>query len=191
MLLMFGVAVGCTGNSAEPAGSSERAPALSGGFGTRHVTLTCVDAKGVLAVVGAKTGLTVGDVVFGGFTRVVSSIPRAEDVRLQLPHGVHWYFRKAPIVLKADATTVTVSVAASGQALAWVPFDVWTSGTPPDLRQWSARSVTVHNCPGKNTSFLGGLLAARPTACLVLQVRSRGEAEQTVRRRLNGTFCTR
>jgi hypothetical protein len=103
----------------------------------------------------------------------VSSIPRAEDVRFALPHGVHWFFRKVPIVLKADATTVTVSVAASGQALAWVPFDVWTSGTPPDLRQWSARSVTAHNCPGKNTSFLGGLLAARPTACLVLQVRSK------------------
>jgi hypothetical protein len=139
MLLVFGVAVGCTGNSAEPAGSSARAPAHSGGFGTRHVTLTCVDANGVSAVLGAKAGLTVGVVVFGGFTTVVSSIPRAEDVRLRPPHGVHWFFRKVPIVLKADATAVTISVAASGQALAWVPFDVWTSGTPPDLGQWSAR----------------------------------------------------
>jgi hypothetical protein len=60
MLLMFGVAVGCTGNSAEPAGSSARALAHSGGFGTRHVTLTCVDANGVSTVVGARAGLTLG-----------------------------------------------------------------------------------------------------------------------------------
>jgi hypothetical protein len=195
LLLMLAFMAACTSDggasgSAEPTTSSNRASGHSERFGTRHVTLTCADAIGVSAVAPAKAGLTVWDVVFEGFSTFMSSVPRAEDVGLRLPHGVHWYFRKAPIVLKADVTTVTVSVGPPEQALAWVPSDVWTSGTPPDLGQWSARSVTLQNCPGKTTSFLGGMLAARPNACLVLHVHARGGSEQNVWRRLDGRSCT-
>jgi hypothetical protein len=87
------------------------------------------------------------------------------------------------------ATDVTVSVVRPGQALAWIPFDVWASETPPDLRQWAAATVTLRSCPAKTTWFLGSLRAAHPDACIELQMRPSGEVEHTIHRHLNGRTC--
>ena len=84
---------------------------------------------------------------------------------------------------------VTIHIAGSRQALAWVPAAVWTAGTPVVLSAWAARSVTVNNCAHKDTSFLGGILAAAPNPCLALRVRSRGSRQHTIRWHLNGTPC--
>ncbi|MDP9222415.1 MAG: hypothetical protein M3P18_00890 [Actinomycetota bacterium] len=108
-----------------------------------------------------------------------------------LPTDLHWYFRKAPLTVMAGARRVTINIAGAGQALAWLPFNVWTAGTPVALSAWAARSVTVNNCARKDTTFLGGILAADPNACLLLHVRSQRSGEQTIRWNLNGTACHR
>src|SRR5687767_4401699 len=93
--------------------------------------------------------------------------------------GVHWYFGKAPLVLRGGAQA-TVSVAGTGQAVAWVPGSVWTAGVPPDLTRWAVSSVTLQGCPDRPVLFLGGILAADLTTCVVLRVASTRHAEVTV-----------
>lgn len=189
------LSVGCsagTGSSGSEQGATPQEGSVSattGGFGTRHVTLTCDDAEGVSTPGTPVHGLTVGDVTFGGLKDPSGTVPRAEDVGLVLPTGLHWYFRKSPLTVRADAMRVTIHIAGSRQALAWVPAAVWTAGTPVVLSAWAARSVTVNNCAHKDTSFLGGILAAAPNPCLALRVRSRGSRQHTIRWHLNGTPC--
>jgi hypothetical protein len=187
---------GCTGhagdNSATGGPSARPTPATSAapdGFGTRHVTLACADA--VTASATDAQRLTGDDVGFEGLTTPAGPAPpRAADVGLRLPPGLRWYFRKAPLVMRAGSGDVTVDVSGPGQALAWVPSTVWTSGGSPDLGPWAASSVTLHSCPDKTVLFLGGLLAADPATCLLLRVRSTERAEETDRQRLNGSPCT-
>jgi hypothetical protein len=191
---VFVFVTGCTGSGRFPAtghapGSASGTTSAPGaGFGTGHKVLTCADAHSAV-VADDVTGLAVGDVVFGGLTGGGGSVPRAEDVGLRLPDDLDWYFAKAPLILRARARKVTVKVTGPGQALAWVPSSVWTTGSPIDLGPWAAGSVTVQNCPGEDTSFLGGILAVAPNPCLGLQVRSRWSSTETVYRRLNGSPC--
>jgi hypothetical protein len=197
VVLLVSLSVGCSAGAGS-SGSDEQGAtpqagsvsATTGGFGARRVTLTCADAEGVSTPGSTPVhGLTVGDVTFGGLKDPSGTVPRAEDVGLVLPNGLHWYFRKAPLTVRADAMVVTIHIAGSRQALAWVPAAVWTAGTPVVLSAWAARSVTVNNCANKDTWFLGGILAAAPNPCLALRVRSRGSRQHTIRWHLNGTPC--
>jgi hypothetical protein len=155
----------------------------AGDFGTRHITLTCADA--ITAREADASGLT--DVVFEGLSQA-ESVPRAEDVGLRLPPGLHWYFRKFPLVLKVNAMDVTIAVSGPGQALLWVPSAVWNA--PTDVGPWASSSVSLQSCPDKNALFLGGILAANPNTCLLFHVRPTGRDEQTFRQQLNGSPCT-
>jgi hypothetical protein len=92
--------------------------------------------------------------------------------------------------MRESSRDVTVAVSGPGQPLAWVPSSVWTSGGSPDLGPWAASSVTLHSCPDKTAMFLGGILAADLTTCLLLHVRSTGRAEHTVRQHLDGSPYT-
>jgi hypothetical protein len=113
---------------------------------------------------------------------------RAEDVGLRLPPGLHWYFRKVPLGLPAGTSAITLAVSGAGQALAWVPFDVWTAGSP-DLDAWAASSVTMHACRDRPVLFLGGLLAESPDTCITLKMSEVGAQEQTARLLLDGSPC--
>ena len=180
------VAAGCTGHASGPNDQTTHPTSIASsmsadGFGTRHVTLTCADA--IAARPADVSGLT--DVVFAGLSQT-EAVPHAEDVGLRLPPGLHWYFRKAPIVMKANAMDATIAVSGPGQALAWVPSGVWDKGV--DLGPWGSSSVSLQSCPDMNALFLGGILAADPTTCMVFHVRS-GGSEQTFRQQLNGSWC--
>jgi hypothetical protein len=193
------LSVGCSGGaessrSDEQAATPQAGPAsvATAGFGTRHITLTCADAFEVSPPGSAPvSGLKAGDVIFEGLKGSSGQVPRAEDVGLVLPTDLHWYFRKAPLTVRAAAMRVTIHIAGSRRALAWVPDAVWTAGTPPDLSAWAARSVTINTCAHKDTSFLGGILAAEPNPCLTLRVHSRRSGQHTIHRHLNGTACHR
>jgi hypothetical protein len=150
------------------------------------VTLTCADA--VAASATDAKNLT-GEVGFEALTRTEPVPPRAEDAGLRLPSGLQWYFRKVPLVVADGSREVTVAVSGPGQALAWVPLSVWTSGNSPDLGPWAASSVTLHGCPDRAAVFLGGILAADLNTCLLLHVRA-PRAEHTARQHLDGSPCT-
>jgi len=80
-----------------------------------------------------------------------------------------WLFRKSPIVVAAGTESVTVSVPDDGkQFLAWVPVNIWTSGTPPDLTEWSRTSITMQPCSNQAAAFLGGVLALTPDQCFTM-----------------------
>jgi hypothetical protein len=183
LLLVLVVAAGCAGHAGVQDSTPHSSPTSGAltGFGTRHVTLSCSDA--IAARPADVSGLT--DVVFAGLSQT-QAVPRAEDVGLRLPPGLHWYFRKAPIVMKANAIDATIAVSGPGQALAWVPSGVWDNGV--DLGPWGSSSVTLQSCPDMNALFLGGILAADPTTCMVYHVQS-GRDEQTFRQQLNGSSC--
>jgi hypothetical protein len=152
-------------------------------FGARQTSLNCDDATGLGPddVIGASP--------FAPLERSTSAPPaRAEDVGLRLPPGLHWYFRKEPLSLPAGTSAITLAVSGADQALAWVPFDVWTAGSP-DLWAWAASSVTMHACPDRPVLFLGGLLAERPDTCIALTMSEVGGEERTVRLLLDGSPC--
>lgn len=196
LLVAIVVAGGCTGHAGVDGAAGERSTGASpvvtstapDGFGTRHVTLTCADA--IAASAADAKSLTGEDVGFAGLARAEPAPPRAEDAGLRLPDGLHWYFRKAPLVMRDNSSDVTIAVSGPGQALAWIPSSVWTLGGRPDLGPWAASSVTLHSCPDKAAMFLGGILAADLTTCLLFHVRSAGRAERTIRQRLDGSACT-
>lgn len=194
-LLSVGCSAGAGSSGSDEHGATPQVgsvPATTGGFGTRRVTLTCVDAYDVSPAGSTPArGLRVGDVIFGGLNGSSGQVPRAEDVGLVLPTDLHWYFRKSPLTVGAAASRVTIHIAGPRRALAWVPDAVWTAGTPVDLSAWAARSVTINTCAHKDTSFLGGILAAEPNPCLTLRVRSRGSGQHTIHRHLNATACHR
>jgi hypothetical protein len=115
--------------------------------------------------------------------------PLAEDVGLRLPAGIHWYFRKLPLAMGTGAADFTVSVSGAGQALAWVPAAVWTTGVKPDLTAWAASSVTLRSCPDRAALFLGGILAADLNTCLQLTMSRAGQLRRTVGQHLDGSPC--
>jgi hypothetical protein len=123
-------------------------------------------------------------------TKTSSALPRADDVGIQLPAGLHWYMRKDPLTLPAGATDVTLLVAGAGQALAWVPSAVWTTGGRLDLGPWAASSVTLRSCPDRAALFLGGVLSADLVTCINLTMRQEGRPERTVHQLLDGSACT-
>jgi hypothetical protein len=171
---------GCTATTPHhPPASSPAAVA----FGTRHVTLGCADS------VDATPDQAPREDPFQSLAVGTAPPPRAEDVGLRLPAGMHWYFRKNPLAVPAGAGDVTASVSGPGQVLAWVPGTVWTAGPPPDLGAWAASSLTVRSCPDRTAVFLGGLLAADPTTCVQLTTRRAGQPDDTIRRRLDGSAC--
>jgi hypothetical protein len=194
LLAVVVVVAGCTGQSGShgptdltTSSAPVTASGSAGGFGTRHVTLTCAEAAAASAA--DASGLTDRDILIGALGAQTGSVPRAEDVGLRLPPGLHWYFRKGPLVMKAGAIEVTIAASGLEQALAWVPSAVWTSG--PDLGSWASASVTLQSCPDRNALFLGGILAANPDTCLQLQVSSAGREDQTFRQHLDGSACPR
>jgi hypothetical protein len=190
LVVLIMAAAGCTGHhgitgpTPEPVATS----ATPTSFGTRQVSLGCSDAT--WASTQDTQGMTADGLPFQGFTVQMERPPsRAEDAGLRLPAALHWYFRKAPLAMLAGAPDFTVAVSGPGQALAWVPVGVWTTGGHPDLTSWASASVTLHSCPDHAALFLGGVLAADPATCLHLVIRPAGRAERTVRQRLDGASC--
>jgi hypothetical protein len=187
-LLLLLIAGGCSAPAGSSGTSRSSPPASPDGFGARRIVLACEDA--IAASAADADSLKGNDFVFQGLSgQSESAPPRAEDVGLRLPPGVHWYFRKAPVVLRQGAPDVTIAVSGTGQALSWVPASAWTSGSPPDLTSWAGSSLTLKGCPDKAAMFLGGVLAAELTTCLQLHVRSGQRAETTLRQHLDGSPC--
>jgi hypothetical protein len=181
---------GCTGPAADrsddnaPASSQAAVSATPAAFGTRHLSLGCVDAIG--AAPGEASNRDPFRVLMAP---AASPPPRAEDVGLRLPAGLHWYFRKNPLGMPPGAADVTASLSGAGQALAWVPASVWTSGGSPDLGPWAASSITLHSCPDRAALFLGGILAADLDTCIQLTVHPAGHPGRTMRQRIDGSPC--
>jgi hypothetical protein len=186
-LMMSGA--GCTGSAHELSGGGSSRQAVTStpltSFGTRQTSLGCLDAVGVPADQGP-----VEDPIQVLLAKTNPALPRAEDVGVRLPVGLHWYLRKDPLALPAGAPDLTLSVAGVGQALGWVPSSVWTTGGPPDLGPWAASSVTLHSCPDRAVLFLGGMLAADLSTCINLTIRQEGRPERTVHQLLDGSACT-
>jgi hypothetical protein len=192
LVLLIMAAAGCTAHTG--GGTTDRTPepvttsATPASFGTRQISLDCTDATWASTM--DIQGLTRESIPFVGFSVRTQPPPLlAEDAGLRLPAGLHWYFRKQPLAMLAGAPDFTVAASGPGQALAWVPVGVWTSGGHPDLTSWAASSVTLHSCPDHAALFLGGVLAADPATCLHLNIRPAGRAERIVRQRLDGTSC--
>lgn len=186
VLLMIEAFGGCTSDTGA---SRETAPTNQNpGPPVHQVTLGCHDGvrQGIhrTAVV-----LRIGPVTFGGLRAPLSSVPLTEDVGLTLPWAADWHFRKAPLVVKGGESRISITSRSARSALVWVPYDVWTSGSPVDARPWATRSVQIHACPTRSVSYLGGIVAEDPSTCLVLRVRSSHGAAEVVRRRLDGQTC--
>jgi len=182
---------GCTGSPgpsrATPSPPTSPATTIGpDGFGIRSIRLTCAD--GVAATAADREGLR-GDVAIQGLGSRGGPALLAEDAGLRLPPGRRWYFRKAPLIVRAGAPDVSLDVAGPEQALAWVPQTVWRAGGHPDLGPWAAGSVTLSACADRATLFLGGLLAADAATCLLVRLRVAGQAGSSIRQRLDGSPC--
>lgn len=120
----------------------------------------------------------------------LSTVPLARDVQLIVPEGQDWLFRKSPIVIAAGTETVTVSVPDDGQQfLAWVPYSVWTNGSPPDLTEWSQTSITFQPCTDQAAAFLGGVLALEKDRCFTLSFQTENGPSDDRHVRLDGQAC--
>ena len=118
------------------------------------------------------------------------SVPLARDVGLTVPSDRGWLFRKSPIVVAAGNESVTVSVSEDGkQFLAWVPVNIWTSGTPPDLTEWSRTSITMQPCSDQATAFLGGVLALTSDQCFTMHFQTDSGVSDDQQVRLDGQAC--
>lgn len=191
-LAVMVVAAGCTGRAPDqtvegsPTPRSAATSVKPTAFGNRNVSLGCSDS------IGVRPGEAIDEVPFRGLATTDTEPPLAQDMLgFELPSGMHWYFRKNPLSMRKGAVDFTLSVSGSSQALAWVPAGVWTTqGKRPDLRTWAASSLTLHSCPDRPASFLGGILAEDLHSCLELTMRQAGHPEQTVHQRLDGSSCT-
>ncbi len=133
-----------------------------GGLGHDHIVLTCKDSAGALPIGDAGGNTTVDGATLTGL-RGKQDPPLAAEVGLVLPPGASLYFRKTPLYIEAGTGPVTLSLTEEkNEFLSWVPASVWTSGSPPDLQPWAAKSVTFQGCPDSGAMYLGGLLAADP-----------------------------
>jgi hypothetical protein len=92
-LLSVGCSAGAGSSGSDEQGATPQAGSVSattGGFGTRHVMLTCVDAYDVSPAWSTPArGLRVGDVTFEGLNGSSGQVPLAEDVGLVLPTDLH------------------------------------------------------------------------------------------------------
>jgi hypothetical protein len=138
----------------------------------------------------ALTRSVVAGIPFEGLPTVSAGgePPLARDVGLRLPYGMDWYFRKNPLLLRAAAPDVTLTISGTSSALAWVPAEVWTTGDI-DLNRWSTSSLTLHSCPDRAAQFLGGFLTRDLRTCLHITMRQAGQRERAVRQRLDGSAC--
>ncbi len=142
--------------------ASSSTSALSSGVGHDHIVLTCKDSAGELPI-----GDPAGNISLSGATLTDlrgKQDPRlATEVGLVLPPSASLYFRKSPIYIKAGAGPVKLTLPDERyEFLSWVPVSVWTSGSPPDLQPWAAKSVTFQGCADSGAMYLGGMLAADP-----------------------------
>ncbi len=144
------------------ASASTSASAVPGGLGQDHIVLTCKDSAGELPL-----GDSAGNITVSGATLTDlrgNQDPRlATEVGLKLPPSASLYFRKTPLYIQAGTGPVTLTLPdEQDEFLSWVPASVWTSGSPPDLQPWAAKSVTFQGCADSGAMYLGGLLAADP-----------------------------
>lgn len=108
-------------------------------------------------------------------------LPRATDVSLYpLPTMRDWHFLKAPLTVRAGAGPITLPLKPDAdQRLAWVSAGVWTSGSSPNLADWTTTKVTFVGCRQRNVTYLGGLLTRRPNGCARVHVASQHKPAAT------------
>lgn len=186
---------GCTSaNPADPmVGStspSATTPAPGGvTLGDGPTTLSCSQRSdgtfsGVDSALGGRIDLDLLNVV------PLSTVPLARDVNLTVPADQDWLFRKSPITVAAGTESVTVSVPDDGkQFLAWVPYSIWASGTPPDLTHWSQTSITIQPCADQAAGFLGGVLALTASQCFAMHFQTASGLRDDRQVRLDGQTC--
>ena len=123
-------------------------------------------------------GIQVGGRTLSELTKPISTaLPKAKDVGVHPPPALNdWYFLKAPIVLEAGAGPLTLSLNSyAEQRLAWVPGDVWTSGQPPNLTDWTTTKLTLTGCTTQTVTYYGGILTKTASGCARLHVGSPSE----------------
>lgn len=187
------VCAACTGTpSTRSTTHYSPSPSSADAAPSEAIELTCSDAGDGNAPAARSPGdLTLGGLTFEGLSATRQEIPLASEVGLEVAPNSDQHFRKTPAYLRAGTRAIVVQLAApaTGQALGWVPSRLWTSGTSPDLRPWMASRVTFDGCPGRDSYYLGGLLATDPQACLALSVHQTGHPAQSRRLRLTGAPC--
>jgi len=194
-MLVIASLSGCTStNPADPTVGSTSPPATkpaSDGLtlGDGPTTLSCSQRSGgsfsdVDSALGGRIDL---DLLSGD---PWSTVPLARDVNLTVPADQDWLFRKSPITVAAGTESVTVSVPDDGkQFLAWVPYSIWTSGTPPDLSHWSQTSITIQPCADQAAGFLGGVLALTASQCFTMHFQTATGLRDDRQVRLDGQAC--
>jgi hypothetical protein len=138
---------------------------------TTHTSLACSDGNAGAGPVPREFLLTdtVGAALRDGFGR----LPKATDVGIPAPAPA-WSFRKAPLVLTADAGRVTLTVPDDGkQFLLWVPSNTWVGANADGKRPWITAQVTATGCE-RVTSFFGGILVLDPERCFPLTIQQDG-----------------
>lgn len=174
-------------NSLSSSSSSAKDTPMSTAPRDRGVTLKCAQGATGLEVPAEsdKSGVTLESLTkpmasFGqgtqfGLAGALTTIP----------------FRKVPIYLISRVEAVTLSVPTDGQQfLAWVPYSVWTTSTPPPkLQPWIASKVTLQSCDVETVGFLGGMFARDPARCFPLTMAVHGSAPITRSIRLDGKRC--
>jgi hypothetical protein len=178
VLLLSLLVSGCSGSSRAAPSAPGRSTTVSSttssstGPGTdRSIALTCSDAGSGSLSDDIGPALVVDSLTFEGLRGTVKDVSRAVDVGLRVPAELtDWHFRKAPIYLPAGAPTVTLQMnPAVAAAFAWVPAQVWTSGSA-DLTRWATTSVTFASCPDRTATYFGGIVADSPRTCLRFEV---------------------
>ena len=196
LLLILVVVSGCSGSSPASPSSPDRSATASSttssstGPGTdRSIVLTCSDAGSGSLSDDIGPALVVDSLTFEGLRATVKDVSRAVDVGLRVPAELtDWHFRKTPIYLPAGAPTMTLRMnPAVAAVFAWVPAQVWTSGTT-DLARWGTTSVTFASCPDRTATYFGGIAADTPRTCLRFKVGAAPEAK-SVAIGLDGRDC--
>jgi hypothetical protein len=157
----------------------------------KETVLTCADA--VRSRRGSRPpGVRAGDITFSGWEAGPAGspgVPRAADVRVSVPPALQdWLFRKGPLLVRAGAGPVDLTLMGDGQAGLWVPDKQWTSMTPPDASQWASKRISIRGCPHEDVFFFGGLLGESETTCVAIRVES-GARTWNVSRQLGGGAC--
>ena len=169
---------GCSGSvpvAPSSLGRSATAPSTTssatGPGADRSIALTCSDAGSGSLSDDIGPALVVDSLTFEGLKGTVQEVSRAVDVGLKVPAELaDWRFRKAPIYLPARAPTVTLRMNPEvAAAFAWVPAQMWTSGSA-DLTRWVTTSVSFASCPDRTATYFGGIVADIPRRCLRFQV---------------------
>lgn len=196
VLLLIFLISGCSDSSTAAPSSPGRSEMASSTTSSstkpgidRSIALTCSDAGSGSLSDDIGPALVVDSLTFEGLRGTVEDVPRAVDVGLRVPAELtDWHFRKAPIYLAAGAPTTTLRMnPAVAAAFAWVPAQVWTSGSA-DLTRWATTSVTFASCPDRTATYFGGIVAGTPTTCLRFKVGAAPDAK-SVAIGLDGRGC--